>query len=55
MLLISVFKDKVPPGSPLHDVLQRYTQALFNQIAQTSACNRLYSIEERLCRWLLMT
>lgn len=52
---IDVFKDKVTPGSALHDLLQRYTQSLFNLIAQSAACNRLHSIEERLCRWLLMT
>ncbi len=51
----NVFKDKVTPDSPLHNLLQRYTQALFNQIAQSAACNRLHSIEERFCRWLLMT
>ncbi len=51
----NVFKDIVTPGSPLHDLLQRYTQALFNQIAQGSACNSLHSVEERMCRWLLMT
>ncbi|WP_256973201.1 Crp/Fnr family transcriptional regulator [Nostoc sp. T09] len=49
------FKAHVTPSSPLHDLLQRYTQALFNQIAQSAACNRLHSIEERFCRWLLMT
>jgi CRP-like cAMP-binding protein len=36
-------------------LLLRYTQALVNQIAQTAACNRLHSIEERCSRWLLMT
>ena len=51
----NVFKDIVSPGSPLHDLLQRYTQALFNQIAQAAACNSLHSVEERMCRWLLMT
>lgn len=50
-----VFKAKVTAGSQLHELLQRYTQALFNLIAQSSACNRLHSIEERMCRWLLMT
>lgn len=52
---ISVFKDKVIPGSVLHDLLQRYTQALFNQISQIAACNRVHSVEERFCRWMLMT
>lgn len=50
-----VFQREVTPGSPLHALLLRYTQALFNQIAQSSACNRLHSIEERFCRWMLMT
>lgn len=50
-----VFKEKVNQGNPLHNLLQRYTQALFNQVAQSVACNRLHSIEERCCRWLLMT
>lgn len=50
-----VFKREVTPGSPLHYTLQRYTQTLFNQISQTAACNRLHSVEERCCRWLLMT
>ncbi|MCC5601535.1 Crp/Fnr family transcriptional regulator [Nostoc favosum] len=52
---VDTFKTHVTASSPLHDLLQRYTQALFNQIAQSAACNRLHSIEERLCRWLLMT
>lgn len=32
----------------------RYLQALFTQIAQTSACNRLHAVEQQLCRWLLL-
>lgn len=50
-----VFKDSVNQGSPLHGLLQRYTQTLFNQVAQSAACNCIHSIEERCCRWLLMT
>lgn len=50
-----VFKNKVTPGSPLHYLLQRYTQTLLNQIAQTAACNSVHLIEKRCCRWLLMT
>lgn len=52
---VDVFKNKVIPGSTLHDLLQRYTQALFNLISQIAACNRIHSVEERFCRWLLMT
>lgn len=35
-------------------VLLRYTQALITQISQTAVCNRLHSMEQRLCRWLLL-
>jgi CRP-like cAMP-binding protein len=35
-------------------LVERYTQALFGQIAQAAACNRLHSNDERLARWLLM-
>lgn len=52
---VDLFKAHVTADSFLHSLLQRYTQALFNQIAQTVACNRLHSIEQRFCRWLLMT
>lgn len=52
---VDAFKTHVTVTSPLYDLLQRYTQALFNQIAQSAACNRLHSIEQRMCRWLLMT
>lgn len=50
-----VFKDQVYWGCPLHTLLLRYMQALMNQISQTAACNRLHSVEQRCCRWLLMT
>jgi CRP-like cAMP-binding protein len=42
-------------GGELQAVLQRYTQALFSQVAQSSACNRLHAIEQRCARWLLLT
>jgi CRP-like cAMP-binding protein len=32
-----------------------YTQALITQISQTAVCNRLQTVEQRLCRWLLLT
>lgn len=52
---VDAFKTHVTASSLLYNLLQRYTQALFNQIAQSAACNRLHSIEQRMCRWLLMT
>jgi CRP-like cAMP-binding protein len=51
----AVLRGKASLGSPLHDVLHRYTQALFTQVAQSAACNRLHSIGQRCARWLLMT
>ena len=51
----TVFRREVPAGSPLHDLLLRYTQTLFNQMAQGMVCNRLHSIAQRCARWLLMT
>ncbi len=41
------------PG-PLQHLLLRYTQALITQVSQTAVCNRLHSVEQRLCRWLLL-
>jgi CRP-like cAMP-binding protein len=41
-------------NGPLQHILLRYTQALIAQIAQTAVCNRLHSVEQRLCRWLLL-
>jgi CRP-like cAMP-binding protein len=42
-------------GEELQHLLLRYTLALITQISQTAVCNRLHSVEQRLCRWLLMT
>jgi len=39
----------------LQQLLLRYTQALMTQISQTAACNRHHSVEQQLCRWLLLT
>jgi CRP-like cAMP-binding protein len=41
------------PG-PLQRSLLRYTQALITQVSQNAVCNRLHSVEQRLCRWLLL-
>ena len=47
--------DEFKRGGEFQDLLLRYTQALITQISQTAVCNRLHSVEQRLCRWLLMT
>jgi len=42
-------------GGPLHNLITRYTHSLISQIAQSAACNRFHTIDERLCRWLLIS
>lgn len=42
-------------GGLLQKLLLRYTQALMTQMAQTAVCNRHHSVEQQLCRWLLLT
>jgi hypothetical protein len=39
----------------LQNLLLRYTQALMTQMSQTAVCNRFHSVEQQLCRWLLLT
>ncbi|HVA20870.1 MAG TPA: Crp/Fnr family transcriptional regulator [Candidatus Micrarchaeia archaeon] len=52
---ISPFLDSIKRTPPLAALVDRYVQALFGQISQAAACNRLHSNEERLSRWLLMS
>lgn len=42
-------------AGPLMRLLLRYTQALITQMSQTAVCNRHHSVEQQLCRWLLLT
>jgi CRP-like cAMP-binding protein len=48
-------KDEFFRAGPLQRLLLRYTQALITQMAQTAVCNRHHSVEQQLCRWLLMS
>src|SRR5829696_72136 len=50
-----VLQDEFARGGKFQYVLLRYTQALITQISQTAVCNRLHSVEEQLCRWLLLS
>jgi CRP-like cAMP-binding protein len=47
-------QEEFAHGGPLQHLLLRYTQALITQVSQTAVCNRLHSVEQRLCRWLLL-
>lgn len=42
-------------GGPMMNLMMHYTQALITQISQTAVCNRHHSIDQQLCRWLLLT
>jgi CRP-like cAMP-binding protein len=48
-------REEVRRGGALSRLLGRYTQALFTLVAQSSACNRKHTVEQRCARWLLMT
>lgn len=48
-------KEEFLRAGPLQRLLLRYTQALITQMAQTAVCNRHHSVEQQLCRWLLMS
>ena len=54
-LRASVLKTEFGQGGALQHLLLRYTQALITQMAQTAVCNRRHSVEQQLCRWLLLS
>jgi CRP-like cAMP-binding protein len=51
----SVLKGEFEHHWEMRDLLLRFTQALITQMAQTAVCNRHHSIEQQLCRWLLLS
>jgi len=54
-LSASVLKKEFDSGGELQHLLLRFTQALITQMAQTAVCNRHHSVEQQLCRWLLLS
>ena len=54
-LKAALLKKEFERGGPLQHLLLRYTQALITQMAQTAVCNRHHSVEQQLCRWLLLS
>ena len=54
-LKAKLLKDEFNRGGPVQRLLLRYTQALITQMAQTAVCNRHHSVEQQLCRWLLLS
>jgi CRP-like cAMP-binding protein len=50
-----MMKDEFNLAGPVLHLLLRYTQALITQMAQTAVCNRHHSLDQQLCRWLLLS
>ncbi len=51
----SLFRKELARSASMRTVMLRYVHAFFNQVAQSAACNQFHSLEQRCCRWLLMT
>jgi CRP-like cAMP-binding protein len=54
-LKAQLMKDEFNRAGPVLHLLLRYTQALITQMAQTAVCNRHHSLDQQLCRWLLLS
>jgi CRP-like cAMP-binding protein len=54
-LRAAVLKDEFNSSHPVMHLLLRYTQALITQMSQTAVCNRHHSLDQQLCRWLLLS
>ncbi len=50
-----IVKDAFFQAGPMQRLLLRYTQALLTQMAQTAVCNRHHTVDQQLCRWLLIS
>ena len=50
-----LLKEEFYRAGPMQHLLLRYTQALLTQMAQTAVCNRHHSLDQQLCRWLLLS
>jgi CRP-like cAMP-binding protein len=51
---VEAFRREVDRRGPFHELMAHYAQALFGFVAQSTACNAVHSVEQRLARWLLM-
>jgi CRP-like cAMP-binding protein len=51
----AVILDEFHRGGPLQRLILRYVQSLMTQVSQTAVCNRHHTVEQQLCRWLLLT
>jgi CRP-like cAMP-binding protein len=49
------FREEIQSNGHFAGVMRRYAQAFLAQVSQSTACNRLHPVDQRLCRWILMT
>ena len=54
-LKAEMLEDEFRQAGPVQHLLLRYTQALITQMSQTAVCNRHHSLDQQLCRWLLLS
>ena len=54
-LKAQIMKEEFNRAGPVLHLMLRYTQALITQMAQTAVCNRHHSLDQQLCRWLLLS
>ena len=54
-LQAQLMKDEFNRAGPVLHLMLRYTQALITQMSQTAVCNRHHSLDQQLCRWLLLS
>jgi CRP-like cAMP-binding protein len=52
---VEIFREEMERSGSLRTIMLHYAHAFFNQVAQSTACAHLHSLDQRCCRWLLMT
>ena len=50
-----IFREQIVQARTLDNIMRLHAQGFLNQVSQSAACNRLHPVEQRLCRWILMS
>ncbi len=51
----AAFRKEIAARGPFESIMRLHAQGFLNQVSQSTACNRLHAVEQRLCRWILMS
>ena len=51
----TTFRNEIATNKTFENVMRLHAQGFLNQVSQSAACNRLHAVEQRLCRWILMS